>query len=91
MKHAGRLTAFVAATLVAVAVAAPAGRPTPAIQGAPQEAGRQQPAFRTAANYVRVDAYPTANGQIVPDLTQADFEILEDGVPQKIDAFERDQ
>ena len=53
----------------------------------PQE--RQQPTFRTEANYVRVDAYPTRNGQPVQDLTAADFEILEDGRPQTIEQFER--
>ena len=48
----------------------------------------QQPVFHTEANYVRVDVYPTANGVPVGDLQQADFELLEDGKPQKIDQFE---
>jgi VWFA-related protein len=48
----------------------------------------QRPAFRTEANYVRVDVFPTKDGSPVKDLTVADFELLEDGVPQKIDAFE---
>ena len=47
-----------------------------------------RPTFRTGANYVRVDAYPTRNGAPVTDLTIADFEILEDKVPQKIEQFE---
>jgi VWFA-related protein len=47
------------------------------------------PTFRTEANYVRVDAYPTRDGAPIPDLTQDDFEILESGVPQKIEQFER--
>jgi VWFA-related protein len=46
------------------------------------------PTFRTEANYVRVDVYPTRNGAPVTGLTQADFEILEGGMPQAIDAFE---
>jgi VWFA-related protein len=46
------------------------------------------PTFRTEANYVRVDIYPTKDGTPVPDLTQADFEVLEGGVPQKIEQFE---
>ena len=49
----------------------------------------QTPTFRTEANYVRVDIYPTANGAPVADLRQEDFEVLEDGVPQRVDAFER--
>src|SRR3954468_12066210 len=46
------------------------------------------PTFRTEANYVRVDAYPTKDDVPVTDLTQADFEILDGGVPQKIEQFE---
>jgi VWFA-related protein len=49
----------------------------------------QQPTFRTEANYVRVDVYPTVNGVPVDDLRQDEFQILEDGVPQKIEQFER--
>jgi VWFA-related protein len=48
-----------------------------------------QPTFRTEANYVRVDVYPTRDGAPVPDLTAADFELLEDKVPQKVEQFER--
>lgn len=55
----------------------------------PQQSSRpQQPVFRTEANYIRVDAYVTRGDEPVTDLTAADFELLEDGVPQKIDAFE---
>src|SRR5205807_2877 len=42
----------------------------------------------TEANYVRVDVFPTKDGQPLADLTADDFEILEDKVPQKLDAFE---
>jgi VWFA-related protein len=48
-----------------------------------------RPTFRTEANFVRVDVYPTRNGMPVPDLTSSDFEVLEDKVPQKIEQFER--
>ena len=48
----------------------------------------QRPTFRTEANYVRVDVYPTAGGTPVMDLRAEDFEVLEDGVPQSISAFE---
>jgi len=61
----------------------------------PAEAGRdlqdaQTPTFRTEANYVRVDVYPTANGAPVVDLRQEDFEVLEDGVPLRDLAFATD-
>jgi VWFA-related protein len=49
----------------------------------------QPPTFRTEANYVRVDIYPTKDEAPVTDLTQADFEVLEGNVPQKIEQFER--
>jgi VWFA-related protein len=48
-----------------------------------------QPTFRTEANYVRVDVYPTRDGAPVTDLRQEDFEIVEGGAPQKIEQFER--
>jgi VWFA-related protein len=56
---------------------------------APQEASDTGPQrFRTEANYVRVDAYPTRNGEPVQDLRMEEFEILEDGKPQVVRAFE---
>jgi VWFA-related protein len=60
---------------------------TPATQ--PPSPQPPPPTFRTEANYVRVDIYPTKDGAPVTDLAQADFEILEGGVPQKIEQFER--
>ena len=48
-----------------------------------------RPTFRTEANYVRVDVYPTKDGGPVPDLTQDDFEILDNGVRQTVEQFER--
>jgi VWFA-related protein len=47
-----------------------------------------QPTFRAEANYVRVDVFPTRNGAPVTDLTAADFEVIEDRAPQKIEQFE---
>src|SRR5689334_15499209 len=69
---------WIAAVVVALAAAAVAQQP-------PQP---QPPTFRTEANYVRVDAYPTRDGAPVTDLTAADFEVLENGAPQKIEQFE---
>ena len=49
---------------------------------------QQQQPIRVGTNFVRVDAYPTKDGRIVDGLQAADFDVLEDGVPQKIDTFE---
>lgn len=47
-----------------------------------------RPTFRTEANYIRVDAYPTKDGAPVLDLTQNDFEVLENGAVQRLEQFE---
>ncbi len=61
-------------------------------------AGRQQPApaqtpaqtFRASTVVVQVDAIVTdGKGHFVADLTPADFEVLEDGTPQSIQAVYR--
>ncbi len=52
----------------------------------PQE--QQPPVFRTEANFVRVDVYPTRDGKAVQDLRAEDFEVLEDGTLQSIQTFE---
>src|SRR5262249_49431292 len=58
-------------------------------QGSPPSTLSQgQPRFRGGTNMVRVDAFATKDGVPVQDLTAADFEVLEDGAPQKIDTFE---
>src|SRR6266850_2094982 len=69
--------AALAVLLTSAALASPAAQP----QTAP-------PTFRTGANYVRVDVYPTRNGMPVDDLRRDDFELLDDKVPQTIDEFE---
>ena len=68
--------------MLAVVIQGPAKA---ASSAGPQE---PQPTFRTEANYVRVDVYPTRNGVSLTDLQKDDFEILEEGAPQAIDAFE---
>ena len=49
---------------------------------------QQQQPIRVGTNFVRVDVYPTKDGRIVDGLLAPDFELLEDGVPQKIETFE---
>jgi VWFA-related protein len=66
---------FAALTCVSVALVAAQDQPP-------------RPTFRTGANYVRVDVYPTKDGGPVLDLSKDDFEILEERAPQKIDQFE---
>jgi len=55
---------------------------------AQQTTDQQRPVFRAGAHYVRVDVYPSRNGAPVRDLKSDDFEILEDGAPQRIETFE---
>jgi VWFA-related protein len=68
---------FVSLVLASVALASPRAQS----QSAP-------PTFRTGANYVRVDVYPTRGGVPVTDLQREDFELFDDKVPQTIDEFE---
>jgi VWFA-related protein len=59
-----------------------------ATQQAPQQP--PPPTFKVEVNYVEIDARVTdAQGNFVRDLTQSDFQILEDGKPQTITAFTR--
>lgn len=46
------------------------------------------PRFKTQANFVRVDVYPTVDGRPVHDLRKEDFEIVEDGARQLVETFE---
>jgi len=52
------------------------------------EKPQQPPVFRSGAHYVRVDAYPVREGRPILNLTSADFELLEDGKAQAIEAVE---
>ena len=79
-----RIFSSLALAIAGAAIAiAQSGTPAPA---QPQDQ-RPRP-FRTEANFVRVDAYPTRNGQPVLDLTAEDFEVFEDGKAQAIQSFE---
>ena len=55
---------------------------------APAQRDSQPPRFRTEANFVRVDVYPTQAGRPVQDLRAEDFEVFEDGAPQSVQTFE---
>jgi VWFA-related protein len=57
-------------------------------QSQPQPPQPPQPTFRTEANYVRVDVYPTRDGAPLTDLRKEDFEVVENGAPQTIEQFE---
>ncbi len=77
-----RTTGLVTSAVLAVGVVLGA-------QGAPQDPAIQPPVtFRSEINYVEVDARVLdGQGAFVPGLTAADFQVLEDGKPQKVDAF----
>ncbi len=91
-----RLQMVLGATALAVLALTPASAPTRAQASQDRQQPPPAPApeatpptFRVEANFVRVDVYPTANGQPVTDLTADDFELLEDGRPQAVTQFER--
>jgi VWFA-related protein len=59
-------------------------------QQAPAASGQEPPpvTFRVEVNYVEIDAVVTdAQGNVVSNLTADDFDLVEDGKPQKITAF----
>jgi VWFA-related protein len=72
-----RLTTCLSVLAVAAALAA---------QDQPQR--ESQATFRTGANYVRVDMYAMQDGTPVHDIRREEIEVLEDGVPQKVEDFE---
>jgi VWFA-related protein len=74
----------VAAGICVVAGTGPGGR----ARGQQQPAQPPEPTFRTDASFVLTDVFVTADGKPVTDLTQADFEVKEDGVVQTIRSFE---
>src|SRR5215471_16450660 len=58
-------------------------------QPAPQTGDQQQPpVFRTGINFVRVDVIISdKSGAPINDLKETDFDVAEDGKPQKIETF----
>lgn len=74
---------LVAVTVLALGVAL-SGQQAPA----PSQEEQPLPRFRAGASLVRLDAYVSANGAAVTDLTMDDFEVFEDDTAQKIETFE---
>ena len=60
-------------------------------QSSSSSAVPQQPAapvFRGGVDFVSVDVFPRRDGAFIEGLRAEDFQILEDGVPQRIESFE---
>src|SRR6186997_2066318 len=49
---------------------------------------QRPPVFRNGVTFVNVDAYPRRDGRLVEGLRAEDFQIFEDGKPQKVETFE---
>jgi VWFA-related protein len=83
--------ALIAALAQAGSAQEPSQQPPPAAAPARQDPAQpetQQPTFRTGINFVRVDVIVSdRKGTPLPNLTAADFEVLEDGKPQAIEQF----
>ena len=79
---------FLLLAMTAIADQTPQTPPQQPPAEQPPPADPQQPTFRTGVNFVRVDTIVTdRQGAPVIDLTQADFEVLEDGKPQTLESF----
>ena len=81
------------ATLAGAALRSAAPVPTTpaAVQSPPASSTPQEPSppvFRGGVNFVNVDAYPRRDGHVVEGLRAEDFQVLEDGKPQKVETFE---
>jgi len=81
------VAALSASSLLALQGPPPAPSPDPGAEAVPQAA--QPPlTFRVEANFVEVDAFVSdTTGNPVTDLRATDFQLFEDGKPQKVSAF----
>src|SRR5438105_2168476 len=78
---------ILAATATLLLVAGVRGQQTPPPQQPPADPN-QPPIFRTGINFVRVDVITSDKaGNPIADLKQTDFDVSEDGKPQKIETF----
>ena len=84
-----RLISFLLLSSCLVSAQTPIPKPTPASstlqQSTPTEADRD--IIKITTNLVQIDAVVTKSGKQITDLTADDFEILEDGKPQRITNF----
>jgi VWFA-related protein len=70
---------------IALTAADPARNPEGAQAGTTTAPQPQQPSFRVGVDVVRIDAVVTdKDGNVVPDLTAADFEVRQDGKVQPL-------
>src|SRR5262245_6927328 len=68
-------------------IVVPARGPSAVSAAAQQD--QKPPVFRVGTHLVTVDAYPTSGGgKILRDLKPDDFEVFEDGKPQKVETLE---
>lgn len=84
---------FGALGLAVAALAAPGAQqappPQPPARQDPQDPQQRPPVFKSGINFVRVDVIVTDNGgNPILDLKREDFQVQEDGAPQKIEQFE---
>jgi VWFA-related protein len=93
-RSSGRLATLGALFFVIFALRGDAQQSPPQQQQQQSAAGGQQPPaqqppiFRAGINYVRVDVIVSdKQGNPVDNLQEADFDVSEDGKPQKIDTF----
>lgn len=78
------ISGLVAVSAGAVLAAQTAQQPPPP----PEPQGPPAITFRVETNYVEVDARVVdSSGAFVPGLTAGDFQVFEDGKPQKLEAF----
>ena len=91
--HRGMITLFlVLALLFAFGLLLPAQAQDQDQDQDQEQPGKAPSVIRVDVNLVMVDAtVKTKAGQIMANLKKEDFELREDGVPQKIDIFSRDE
>ncbi|MBI3264477.1 MAG: VWA domain-containing protein, partial [Acidobacteria bacterium] len=83
--HSRHTTQFAAAVVAAAALAI---CPALLIAIQPPEPQQPRPTFKTGADFIRVDVFATRDSTPIHDLQREDFEVLEDGRPQKVETFE---
>jgi len=86
MVNPRRLLIRVLAGLSLAALISGPASTTRAQQPTPQEPA--PPVFRGGTTFVSVDVYPRRDGTFVDGLDVGDFQVLEDGIPQKVETFQ---